>query len=103
MQQQQLIENGNNFLMETRNLIATFDGPVVNCDQSGFTKELHTLRCLSPIGVKKVEIQAQSIDAMSHSYTVMPIYSMAGKLISPLLIVLQEKNGQFPQRGIFQV
>lgn len=36
------------------------------------------------------------LNARTHSYTIQPILSMEGKLMSPMLICLQEVNGQFP-------
>ena len=35
---------------------------------------------------------------MTHSYTIMPIISMAGKLLSPLFIVCQEQSGKFGEK-----
>lgn len=46
---------------------------------------------------------AQSLSATSHSYTIMPMYRMDGFLIPPLLIVIQEAGGKFPQKGKFEV
>lgn len=44
-------------------------------------------------GERKVERLVQSKNAMTHSFTIMPIVSASGELISPLYIVLQEKTG----------
>ena len=37
----------------------------------------------------------QSVDANTHSYTIQPLVSMDGTLRSPMLIILQEKDGVF--------
>lgn len=50
-----------------------------------------------------MEAVVQSLDATTHSYTIMPCISAAGELKSPLFICLQERNGVFPQSGIFEV
>lgn len=68
---------------------------VFNSDQSGFNLEMHTGRSLSFKGQKQVEALAQSINSMTHSYTIQPIISATGVLVSPLLIVLKEKDGTF--------
>ncbi|KAG5328173.1 SETMR methyltransferase, partial [Acromyrmex charruanus] len=42
--------------------------------------------------VKKVESVAQSISAITHSYTIQPVISTDGRLLSSLLIVLKEPS-----------
>ncbi|XP_025994126.2 uncharacterized protein LOC113004590 [Solenopsis invicta] len=68
---------------------------VFNSDQSGFNLEMHTGRTLSFRGKQKIETLTQSISSMTHSYTIQPIISASGSLLSPLLIILQEKDGKF--------
>jgi hypothetical protein len=53
--------------------------------------------------VKEVEARVQSLEARTHCYTILPIISADGELKSPMLIVLQERNGRFPESGVFQV
>lgn len=100
------MQNANQFVTQTVNLIQTDSwapASIINCDQSGFEREIHSKRTLSTIGLKNVEKQVQNIGATTHSYTVMPMFSMDGRLLSPMLVVIPEKNGQFPLRGHFQV
>jgi len=68
---------------------------VYNSDQSGFQLEMHSGRTLAAEGEKKIQCVAQSISSTTHSYTLQPLISGDGKLISPLFLVLKEKNGQF--------
>jgi hypothetical protein len=75
---------------------------VFNADQSGFQKEIHSGRSLDTKGVKAVEAVVQSLTAISHSYTILPVISASGELKSPLFICLQENSGSFPKSGIFQ-
>lgn len=75
---------------------------IFNADQSGFQKEIHSGRSLAVKGTKEVEAVAQSLAAITHSYTIMPCISAAGELKSPLFICMQEKGGSFPQSGFFQ-
>lgn len=68
---------------------------VYNTDQSGFNLEMHAGRTLAFVGTLKVESLAQSINSLTHSYTIQPIITASGLLKSPLLIVTQEKGGCF--------
>jgi len=68
---------------------------VFNSDQSGFNLEMHTGRTLSFKGQQKIETLTQSTNSMTHSYTIQPLISASGSLLSPLLIILQEKDGKF--------
>ena len=49
-------------------------------------------------GVKKVESVAQSISAITHSYTIQPVISANSTLLSPLLIMLKEPSGTLGPR-----
>jgi hypothetical protein len=61
-----------------------------NADESGFLQELHLDRTLDSQGVKRVEAAVQSVGATTHSYTIMPVISMAGDLAPKLLVILKE-------------
>jgi Tc5 transposase C-terminal domain/DDE superfamily endonuclease len=76
------------------------NGPetVYNTDQSGFSLELHSGRTLDIQGVRAVEAVVQSKSAMTHSYTIQPVISASGKLLSPLFLVLKEPTGSFGPR-----
>jgi len=66
-----------------------------NSDQSGFQLEMHSGRTLAVEGEKQVQCLVQSISSTTHSYTIQPLISATGKLLSPLFIVLKEKSGEF--------
>ncbi|XP_071042558.1 uncharacterized protein [Parasteatoda tepidariorum] len=66
-----------------------------NYDQSGFNLQIHAGRTLAFKGVRTIQSIAQSLNSMTHSYTIQPTISASGKLQSPLFIVLQEKDGKF--------
>jgi len=68
---------------------------VFNSDQSGFNLEVHAGRTLALKGSMKVEGLAQSLNSLTHSYTIQPVVSADGELKSPMLIVLQETGGKF--------
>jgi hypothetical protein len=94
-----LIKTANLFIDSTKHFIQDYsDDEVLNTDQSGFTKELHSGRTLEFKGVRQVEGAVQSLTASTHSYTIMPTITKSGKLLSPLFIVLQEPSGDFGPR-----
>lgn len=67
---------------------------VMNSDHAGFSYEIHSGRTLAEKGVRKVEIIAQSKNALTHSYTILPTMTASGKLVEPLYMILQEKGGK---------
>ncbi|CAF1552200.1 unnamed protein product, partial [Adineta ricciae] len=69
---------------------------VLNADQSSFHYEMASNRTLSHVGEKTTYVSVKSLNATTHSYTVMPIISAASQLLSPLFICLQEPTGRFP-------
>lgn len=66
-----------------------------NSDQSSFQLEMHSGRTLAVEGEEQVQCLVQSVSSTTHSYTVQPTISAAGKLLSPLFLVLQERTGDF--------
>ena len=67
-------------------------------DQSGFQMEMHSGRTLNNCGDKKIKCCVESVWATTHSYTIQPLISADGKLLSPLFIVLKETTRAFGQR-----
>jgi len=70
----------------------TYD-TVMNADQSGFLYEFTSTRTLSTVGEKITRVVAECLNKTTHSYTIMPIITAAGRLLSPLFICLQEVTG----------
>lgn len=68
---------------------------VYNSDQSGIQLEMHSGRTLAIEGEKQVECLVQSVSSTTHSYTIQPLISAEGKLLSPLFLVLKEESGKF--------
>lgn len=68
---------------------------VYNSDQSGFQLEMHSGRTLAIEGEKQVQCVVQSVSSTTHSYTIQPLISGDGELLSPLFLVLKEKSGKF--------
>ncbi|XP_070529783.1 uncharacterized protein [Cardiocondyla obscurior] len=71
---------------------------IYNADESGFNLEIHSGRTLAKIEMKTVAATVQSVSAKTHSYTIMPIISASGNLLSPLYLVLKESTGTFGPR-----
>lgn len=85
------------FVLQTMPLLDEYGREnVYNSDHAGFSYELHAGRTLDIKGVRKVEIVTQSKNALTHSYTILPTMSAAGKLVEPLYLILQEKDGKSP-------
>ena len=68
---------------------------IFNTDQSGFQYEMHRDRTLAMVGQRSVEVRVENTRARTHSYTIQPMISMSGKLLSPMMLVLQETTGSF--------
>jgi len=66
---------------------------IYNFDESGFKYEFSPKRTLSFKGEKDTLAVISSHNANSHSYTIMPLLSMSGKLEGKLLVCLQEPKG----------
>lgn len=94
-----LKEQASKFVQDVKEkILIVGENNVWNSDQSGFNLEMHTGRTLSFKGELKVEALTQSVYSMTHSYTIQPIISASGVLVSPLLIVMQETDGKFGPR-----
>ena len=88
-----------NFQSKMKSLLPSFSPENVwNADESGFNKEMVLSRTLDYQGVKKVNGIVNSMHSTTHSYTILPLISMAGKLGPTLLVVLQEN--QQPSKNI---
>ena len=87
-------EAAGDFLKRTKAALSNYSPSCIyNTDQSGFEREMRSKRTLSFMGEKHIESVAQSISALTHTYTIMPTISMDGHLFPKLFIVLQEPKG----------
>ncbi|CAF1957583.1 unnamed protein product [Rotaria magnacalcarata] len=71
---------------------------VLNTDQVGLSKELHSRRTLTYKGEKTTVGVIQSHNAITHSYTIQPMISLAGHVVGPIYLCLQEPSGRFGER-----
>ena len=88
-------EMGVAFVKSVKPLILNKLNSTYNTDQSGFNYELHSGRTLEVVGIKHISAKVQSLSALTHSYTIQPTISADGILLTPLFVILQEKDGKF--------
>ncbi|RWS08713.1 uncharacterized protein B4U79_11465, partial [Dinothrombium tinctorium] len=67
----------------------------MNMDQVGFQYEFVSKRTLEKSGTKQVITNVQSKNKTKHSYTVLPLITKDGELLSPLYICLMKTGGKF--------
>lgn len=78
------------------NVLTQYDPTeVFNTDQSGFNYIVHTNRTLSYTGERITTATVESLNALTHSYTVQPLLNMNGNLVGKLYINLKETKNQF--------
>lgn len=97
VQKDEIERDATAFIVElTDNIFPHFPPEVIfNTDQSGYQYEMHRSRTLDVAGQRSTSVSVESQHSTTHSYTIQPIVSMAGNLLSPLMIVLQEPSGRF--------
>jgi hypothetical protein len=96
--QAQIKENAENFVVAVQKVIPKYSlTSVLNADQSSFNYEMASRRTLSHTEEKTTYVSVRSVNATTHSYTVMPIINAAGQLLSPVFLCLQEPTGRFPK------
>ncbi len=90
-------KTANDFVTEVSKHVPKYKlDSILNTDQSGFNYEMVSNRTLSYEGERTTYLSVRSLNATTHSYTVMPIISAAGQLLDPVFICLQEPTGRFP-------
>jgi len=93
--------NARNFVAKINDMKITLGFPsshVWNTDQSGFNYELSSGRTLSDKGEKETFAMVQSVNSLTHSYTVQVLISNDGYLAPKLFICFQESSGKFGPR-----
>lgn len=68
---------------------------IFNTDQCGINIELVSGRTLDIVGTKRVMKAVGSVPATTHSYTIQPVISQDGQLLSPMYVCWQEAKGFF--------
>jgi len=70
---------------------------IMNTDQVGLEKELHSTRTLSYQGEKLTVAAIKSKNAITHSYTLQPMINLAGEVVGPIYLCLKEPNGRISE------
>jgi hypothetical protein len=84
------------FLASTKSTIASYEmSAVYNADQSGFVREMRGKRTLSHVGERHTLTAAQSVSALTPSYTIMPVISMDDSLLPRLYIYMPSGAERF--------
>ena len=100
------IKKSEEFLQKFHQLSAKYlPKQILNTDQVGIEKELHSTRTFSIQGEKKTFGSVLLKNATTHSYTVQPTISLDGKLVGPMFLCLQEPNGRMGdivKRNLFE-
>jgi len=68
---------------------------IVNSDQSSFSYEMFIPRSLSHVGERKTFCLHQNANAITHSYTIMPILRSNGHFLPKCMIILQKSDELF--------
>ena len=91
--------NAKKFVESARNIFKSYSTEFIyNTDQSGFNYEIPATRTITYSGEKSTHVSVNSINAATHSYSIMPILALNGTLCAKLLICLQESAGSFGPR-----
>ena len=67
---------------------------ILNTDQVDLELELHSTRTLSHEGENDTLTRVKSKNAATHSHTIQPMISLAGKLLGPVFLCLKEPKGK---------
>ena len=71
---------------------------ILNSDHCSFQKEYVSPRTLSFTGERTTEVAIKKKHNITHSYTVQPVTSAAGRLLNKFLLILQETENEFGKR-----
>ncbi|CAF1124292.1 unnamed protein product [Didymodactylos carnosus] len=94
---QEIHQAGEEFVSEVKKILPKYKLECIfNIDQSGFHYEFTSNRTLSFRNERSTFVTVKSLNATTHSYTVMPLVNAAGRLVSPVFICLQEPTCRFP-------
>ena len=98
------MEQDCNFVEYATKKLVNFDRSIiVNSDQSGFNYELHSSRHYTRKRHRVYSVN--SLNAVSHSYTIQPTFNSNGNFIGKCLLVLQQPNSSFGvnvEKSLFQ-
>jgi len=90
------ILDARNWVESKRTLISKYSSDqILNSDHCSFQKEYVSPRTLSFTGERTTEVAIKKKHNVTHTYTVQPVTSAAGRLLNKFLLILQEKDDEF--------
>lgn len=90
--------SADSFLADVKHELSHYaPDEVLNTDQIGLELEMHSTRTLSYQGEKVTLARIRSKNATTHSYTIQPMISLAGKLVGPIFLCLKEPKGKMSE------
>ena len=93
-----ITESADSFLFDVKREVKNYaPEEILNTDQVGLELELHSTRTLLYEGEKFTMARVRSKNAVTHSYTVQPMISAAGKLVGPVFLCLKEPRGKMSE------
>ena len=96
-----IIESTDSFVRDAKRLVQNYaHEEILNTDLVGLGLELHSSRVLSYEGEKVTMARVRSKNTTTHSYTVQPMISAAGKLVGPLFLCLKEPKGKMSENEL---
>ena len=96
-----IIKSTDSFVRDAKRLMQNYaHEEILNTDQVGLELELHSSRTLSYESEKVTMARVSSKNATTHSYTVQPIISAAGKLVGPFFLCLKEPKGKMSENEL---
>ncbi|CAF4035161.1 unnamed protein product [Rotaria sordida] len=92
----QNILDARNWIESKRTLISKYSSDqILNSDHCSFQKEYVSPLTLSFTGERTIEAAIKRKHNVTHSYTVQPVTSAAGRLLNKFLLVLKEREDEF--------
>ena len=99
MNEEEIKNSAYQFVSDVRALLPKYNEDFVrNTDQSGLEFEIHSNRTLSHQGEKTTLSAVRSINDTTHNYTVQPMISLSGKIVSPIYLCLKEHKGRMSDK-----
>ncbi|CAF3463547.1 unnamed protein product, partial [Rotaria sp. Silwood2] len=94
-----IFKSVENFVSKVKDRLSNYAADhILNSDQSSFNYGNPSTRTLARAGEKITMRWVKSMNAVTHSYTIMLIINMLGELVGPVFICLQEPKGRLGPR-----
>lgn len=83
----------NSFLVDVKHEMNLYaPEQILNTDRIDLELEMHSIRTLSHQSENVTLVRVRSKNSTTHSYTILPIISLAGQFVGPVYLCLKEPN-----------